>query len=241
MPWGWRRLSIRPTLGAFEDAPTIDELTRKAVDFLRPRQAADGSWSADRKEPGITALVVTALLRSRRVTPADPAVTKGAGATSSGSSAPRAGSPRPPHANYTTSIALMAFQEANTGRPVRPRHQGGPGLPQDDAVGRGRGQGPRQTPSTAAPATAASNSRPDLSNTAFMHRGPARHRPARRRPGLEEGAGLRLAVPEPQERVQRPALGRQGQRRRLHLHRRQRRRRASPARPTTAASARTPA
>ena len=50
---------------------------QKAVGFLRPRQAADGSWSGDRKEPGITALVVTAMLRSGRVTPDDPAVAKG--------------------------------------------------------------------------------------------------------------------------------------------------------------------
>ena len=59
-----------------------------------------------------------------------------------------------------------------------------------------------------------------------LHRGPPRHRTARRRPDLQEGPGLRLALPEPQERVQRSALGRQGQRRRLHLH----------ARPTAATS-----
>jgi hypothetical protein len=59
--------------GAADPAGMID----RAVGFLRPRQAGDGSWSADRKEPGITALVVTGLLRSGRVAAGEPAVTKG--------------------------------------------------------------------------------------------------------------------------------------------------------------------
>ncbi len=52
------------------------ELTGKTVDLLKARRAANGSWSADRNEPGITALVVIALLRSGRVTPAEPPVSK---------------------------------------------------------------------------------------------------------------------------------------------------------------------
>ena len=39
----------------------------RGIDFLRPRQDAKGGWSTQR-EPGITALVVTALLRSGQVT-----------------------------------------------------------------------------------------------------------------------------------------------------------------------------
>ena len=53
-------------------------MTEKAVAFLRSRQNGEGGWSTER-EPGITALVATALLRSRRVTPADPAVTRALG------------------------------------------------------------------------------------------------------------------------------------------------------------------
>jgi squalene-hopene/tetraprenyl-beta-curcumene cyclase len=60
-----------------DETGTAQSLSMKAVGFLRTRQGADGSWSADRKEPGITALVVTALLRSGQVTPNDPAATKG--------------------------------------------------------------------------------------------------------------------------------------------------------------------
>jgi squalene-hopene/tetraprenyl-beta-curcumene cyclase len=51
---------FRPSTGRGDDTDTAAELTAKAVGFLRSRQAADGSWLGDRKEPGITALVVTA-------------------------------------------------------------------------------------------------------------------------------------------------------------------------------------
>ena len=50
-------------------------MTDKAVAFLRSRENPTGGWSTER-EPGITALVVTALLRTKRVTPADPVVTR---------------------------------------------------------------------------------------------------------------------------------------------------------------------
>ncbi len=59
------------------DGTTTSSMVDKAVAFLRGRQDRDGVWSKDRKEPGITALVVTALLRSGRVTADDPVVTKG--------------------------------------------------------------------------------------------------------------------------------------------------------------------
>jgi squalene-hopene/tetraprenyl-beta-curcumene cyclase len=62
--------------GSREDEPSAAVgMVGKAVNFLRHRRADDGSWSGDRKEPGITALVVTALLRSGQVTPSDPVTT----------------------------------------------------------------------------------------------------------------------------------------------------------------------
>src|SRR6266702_2245561 len=70
-------LAGRPRAGGADDAPQAREMTRKAVEFLRSRQEPNGGWSTDRNEPGVTALVVTALLRSGQVTPNDPAVTKG--------------------------------------------------------------------------------------------------------------------------------------------------------------------
>ena len=83
----------RPAAAAATDPA---ELMDKAVIFLRPRQGRDGSWSGDRREPGITALVVTAMLRSGRVTPDDPAVDHGAWPSWRSTSARRAGSPRRP-------------------------------------------------------------------------------------------------------------------------------------------------
>ena len=44
-------------------SPSATAMIDRAVKFLRPRQDAKGGWSTQR-EPGITALVVTALLRS---------------------------------------------------------------------------------------------------------------------------------------------------------------------------------
>ena len=87
--------------------PTID----RAVKFLRSRQDAKGGWSTQR-EPGITALVVTALLRSGEVPPGDPIVTR-ALKYLEGFIGPKGGLSEAPHANYTTSIALVAFQQAN--------------------------------------------------------------------------------------------------------------------------------
>jgi squalene-hopene/tetraprenyl-beta-curcumene cyclase len=70
-------LGGRPGPSRADDAPSAEALSRKAVAFLRRRQEADGSWSKDRNEPGITALVVTAMLRSGLVTRADEPVVKG--------------------------------------------------------------------------------------------------------------------------------------------------------------------
>ncbi|HEV3120696.1 MAG TPA: prenyltransferase/squalene oxidase repeat-containing protein [Isosphaeraceae bacterium] len=106
-------LGGRPSLAQQEKAASATELARKAVAFLRPRQEPNGGWSTA-TEPGISALVVTALLRTGLVTPAEPVVTK-ALAYLEGFVGPQGGL-NGPHANYSTSIALLAFHEANTGR-----------------------------------------------------------------------------------------------------------------------------
>ncbi len=155
---------IPSTLANFE--PTSDFLTERAVAFLKPRQEADGSWSPNRKEPGITALVVTALLRSKRVTASEPVVTKGLGYLEQFLD-PTGGMPQAAHANYSTAIALMAFREANVGGRYDAVIRGSQGFLKakqwDEAEGKntanafygGAGYG-------------GSNSRPDLSNTAFL-------------------------------------------------------------------------
>jgi squalene-hopene/tetraprenyl-beta-curcumene cyclase len=140
-------------------------LIERGVAFLRPRQDAKGGWSTQR-EPGVTAIVVTALLRSGHVAPGDPAISK-ALAYLERFIGPTGGLSDAPHANYSTSIALVAFQQANVnGRFDRIIKAGqkflttmqwdeSEGKSRDDAFYGGAGYG-------------GSNSRPDLSNTAFL-------------------------------------------------------------------------
>jgi squalene-hopene/tetraprenyl-beta-curcumene cyclase len=156
----------RVSFGQAAADPSV--MTARAVAFLRGRQAADGQWSADRKEPGITALVVTALLRSGRVTANEPVVTRALGHLE-GFVSPLGGLPDAPHANYSTAIAMLAFKAAsergNTkydailkgGQEFLKARQWdeGEGKGSDDAFYGGAGYG-------------GSNSRPDLSNTSFM-------------------------------------------------------------------------
>ena len=141
------------------------KLTERGIAFLRPRQDAKGGWSTQR-EPGVTALVVTALLRSGHVAPGEPSVTK-ALSYLEGFITPKGGLSDAPHANYSTSIALLAFREANlNGRYDRTIKAGqeflktmqwdeGEGKARDNGFYGGAGYG-------------GANSRPDLSNTAFF-------------------------------------------------------------------------
>jgi squalene-hopene/tetraprenyl-beta-curcumene cyclase len=143
--------------------PTI--LEEKAVGFLRPRQSSDGSWSGT-KEPGITALVVTAMLRSKRVTPSDPAIVKGLGFLE-GYVDPKGGLAKAPHSVYSTSVALMAFQEANQGGRYDSLIKGAQEFLKVNQTDEGEGK------TSADPAYGGSNygggaGRPDLSNTSFM-------------------------------------------------------------------------
>jgi len=137
----------------------------QAVQFLRPRQDAKGGWSTQ-KEPGVTALVVTALLRTGRIPPADRTISR-ALTYLEGFIGSKGGLSEAPHANYATSIVLVAFRQANiNGRYDRAIKEGqdflkamqwdeGEGKGREDAFYGGAGYG-------------GSNSRPDLSNTAFF-------------------------------------------------------------------------
>jgi squalene-hopene/tetraprenyl-beta-curcumene cyclase len=141
-------------------------LEEKAVGFLRPRQGADGSWSADRKEPGITALVVTGLLRSKRMTPADPTIVKGLSYLE-GFVDPKGGLAKAPHSVYSTSVALMAFEEANQGGKFDALIKGAQEFLKANQTDESEGK------SATDPTFGGSNygggaGRPDLSNTAFM-------------------------------------------------------------------------
>jgi squalene-hopene/tetraprenyl-beta-curcumene cyclase len=146
-------------------ATSAGKLIERGVAFLRPRQDAKGGWTTQR-EPGVTALVVTALLRSGQVAPGDPSVTR-ALTYLEGFIGPNGGLSEAPHANYSTSIALVAFREANVNHRYDRAIKAGQnflktmqwdeneGKTREDAFYGGAGYG-------------GSNSRPDLSNTAFF-------------------------------------------------------------------------
>lgn len=86
-------------------------MVAKAYDFLKRNQAEDGSFSAKSTGPGVTALVVAGLLRNGY--PADdPMVSKGMTFLEKSVKAD-GGVYDKRLANYTTSVAVLAFQEAN--------------------------------------------------------------------------------------------------------------------------------
>jgi squalene-hopene/tetraprenyl-beta-curcumene cyclase len=145
--------------------PAVQEMTDKAIAFLRARQNATGGWSNER-EPGISGLVVTALLRSKRVLPADPAVSRGLEFLERFVT-PKGGLSEVSHANYATAIALLAFHEANTGGRYDGLIKGGQAflktMQWDESEGK-----TREDPFYGGAGYGGRNSRPDLSNTAFM-------------------------------------------------------------------------
>ena len=151
VPWPSRAGPRSPAA----DAPaTADELTAKAAAFLKSRQKADGSWSSERG-PGITGLVVTALLRSKRATPAEPAIAKGLAYLEGFISPKSGGLAEGPQLELRHLDRPDGLPRGQRRRQVRRPDQGRPGVPQDPPVGRGREQGAGRPLSTAAPGTAA--------------------------------------------------------------------------------------
>jgi squalene-hopene/tetraprenyl-beta-curcumene cyclase len=96
-----------------EGAPADVEMrpvVEKAVQFLRTHQESDGSFNKKLGGPGISALVVAALIRHGYAD--DPVVAKGLKFLES-SVQQDGGIYEKSLANYTTSVALIAFKEAN--------------------------------------------------------------------------------------------------------------------------------
>lgn len=89
----------------------IKAMVDRAAEFLKSRQAANGSFSAQRTGPGITALVAASLIRNGRAD--DPIVARAMKFLES-SVKKDGGIYDRGLANYTTSVALIAFKEANT-------------------------------------------------------------------------------------------------------------------------------
>lgn len=148
------------------EGPEQPAMVERAVAFLRSRQAGDGSWSADRKEPGITALVVTALLRSGRVPPGEAIVSRGLGYLERFAGA-KGGLSEAPHSVYTTSVALMAYAEANRDGRFDRQVRGCQEFLKATQLDEGEGKS-REDPSYGGLGYGGGNSRPDLSNTSFF-------------------------------------------------------------------------
>jgi squalene-hopene/tetraprenyl-beta-curcumene cyclase len=94
------------------DAKEIKALLDKGVAYLRKSQKDNGNWADKRFGPGPTALVTAALLRNG-LPPSDPMVAK-ALASLEKHVKDDGGIYDQQLANYTTSVALLAFVEANT-------------------------------------------------------------------------------------------------------------------------------
>jgi squalene-hopene/tetraprenyl-beta-curcumene cyclase len=94
------------------DPQQVKEVLEKAADYLKSHQGKDGSFSPKIAGPGVTAVVAAAMLRNgfrvddpvvrRCLTYLEKSVKKDGGIYDKRL------------ANYTTSVALMAFHEANT-------------------------------------------------------------------------------------------------------------------------------
>ena len=93
------------------DLEQLKEILERAADYLKSHQGKDGSFSPRFAGPGITAVVVAGMLRCGfRVD--DPVVARGLGYLEK-SVKPDGGIYDKRLANYTTSVAVMALQEAN--------------------------------------------------------------------------------------------------------------------------------
>jgi squalene-hopene/tetraprenyl-beta-curcumene cyclase len=94
------------------DPKELRAVLDKAVAYLRTNQGQDGSFSPKLAGPGISAVVAAGLLRNR-ISAEDPLVAKALGYLEK--KVQKDGGIYDKFlANYTTSVALMAFHEANT-------------------------------------------------------------------------------------------------------------------------------
>jgi squalene-hopene/tetraprenyl-beta-curcumene cyclase len=89
----------------------VQSVLAKGMDFLKSRQTDEGAFAPKIAGPGVTALVTAALLRNG-VSPKEPIVAKALEYLEK-QVQPDGGVYNKILANYTTSVALMAFQEAN--------------------------------------------------------------------------------------------------------------------------------
>jgi squalene-hopene/tetraprenyl-beta-curcumene cyclase len=95
------------------DAKEVQAVLDKAIAYLKKTQDKDGSWSAKFTGPGCTGLIVAGMLRAG--VPADDPVLAKALEFMEKNVQKDGGVYNVKLANYTTSVAVMAFSEANKG------------------------------------------------------------------------------------------------------------------------------
>ena len=101
--------------GEGKDAPTAKDMQKvvgKAIDYLKSSQGIDGGFSPKFAGPGISALVVAALVKNG-VSPQEPVVAKGLDYLVK-QAQPDGGIYNKFLANYTTAVAVLALKESNT-------------------------------------------------------------------------------------------------------------------------------
>ncbi|MFO0880534.1 MAG: prenyltransferase/squalene oxidase repeat-containing protein [Gemmataceae bacterium] len=104
-----------PALAWARKDATWDEVVDRAVAYLRKNQARDGSWAA-KQSPGITGIIMTGLLSTRKLDTRDPMIDRGLGYIESLIN-PKAGhiagkDPAVKLQNYVTCVNVLALVSA---------------------------------------------------------------------------------------------------------------------------------
>jgi len=156
--------------GTSRAADDWDQMTDKAIAFLKASQNADGSWGTPPRNRGVTGIVVSGMLQTGKVTPDDPAVAKALKFIESLIN-PKAGHIAGQDAavqlqNYVTSVNVMALQAAN--RPEKHRGVVGDAVKFLKKLQWDEEEGKKADDDFFGGAGYDSKSRPDLSNTHFF-------------------------------------------------------------------------
>ena len=165
----------------------------KAVAYLKTKQNKDGSFAPRLAGPGVSAVVAAALLRNG-VKPDDPLLAKTLKYLEK-KVKPDGGVYDRGLANYTTSVAIVAFTEANTGGKYDALIRNATKFLRDLQYGSDGSLQPAELKFGGVGYDG--KSRPDMSNTQYfldaLHGG----RRAQGRPGRAASLGVRQPLPEP--------------------------------------------
>jgi squalene-hopene/tetraprenyl-beta-curcumene cyclase len=146
-----------------------DEVVGKAINYLKSSQEENGGWSTA-KSPGVTGVVLTGLLRTKKVTAEDPVAQK-ALKYIEGLVNPKAGhiagkDPKVQLQNYVTAVNVMALCEAGQGDKYKAVIGDAVKFLKQLQWDEGEGKDPKSD--FYGGAGYDSKSRPDLSNTQFF-------------------------------------------------------------------------